>query len=115
MALSSGEAEYYALVKTAAEALGVQALAADLGWSMRVRIFLDSSAAKAMASRVGLGRVRHLEVRYLWVQQSVKRGRLQIVKINGKVNPADIATKPKNSTEMQEQASRIGGRIVLRD
>ena len=53
LALSSGEAESYALVKTAAEALGVQALAADLGWSMRVRIFVDSAAAKAMASRVG--------------------------------------------------------------
>ena len=46
-ALSSGEAEYYALVKAAAEALEVQALAQDLGWTFGVRIWVDSSAAKA--------------------------------------------------------------------
>ena len=63
IALSSGESEYYALVKTAAECFGVQALAKDLGWSWEVIIWIDSSAAKSMASRVGLGRVRHLECR----------------------------------------------------
>ena len=31
-AMSSAEAEYYAMVKASAEALGIQALAADLGW-----------------------------------------------------------------------------------
>ena len=32
VAMSSGEAEYYALVKGAAEGLGMQALMKDLGW-----------------------------------------------------------------------------------
>ena len=59
-ALSSGEAEYYALVKAAAEALGIQALAKDLGLEMNIRFWADSTAAKAIVVRIGLGKVRHM-------------------------------------------------------
>ena len=38
VAQSSGEAEYYALTKAAAEGLGVQALMEDLGWKANVRL-----------------------------------------------------------------------------
>jgi len=100
-ALSSGEAEYYAVVKAAAEALGMQSLAADLGWAVDVRIMVDSSAAKAMASRAGLGRVRHMEVRHLWVQDAVARRRIVIKKVGGKSNPADTLTKPLGHTVVQ--------------
>ncbi len=65
-ALSSAEAEYFAIVKAAAETLGIEALAKDLGWEVRIHAMVDSTAAKAIASRNGLGKVRHLEVRYLF-------------------------------------------------
>ena len=61
IAQSSGEAEYYALARAAAEALGLQSVMADLGWRSTIRIWVDSSAAKALASRTGLGRVQHME------------------------------------------------------
>ena len=64
IALSSGEAEYYSLVKAATEGFGLQALAEDLGWSFDVQLHVDSSAAKSMASRKGVGKVRHLAMRY---------------------------------------------------
>ena len=114
MALSSGEAEYDALVKAAAEALGAQALALDLGWTTKVRIWIDASAAKSMASRIGLGKMRHLEVRYLWLQGAVKQGRLVMVKIKGTENPADIATKPKSADVIKEQVQRSGVVLVQR-
>ncbi len=56
---SSGEAECYALVRVAMEALGVQSIMNDLGWSPSIRLWFDSSAAKSISSRIGLGRVRH--------------------------------------------------------
>ena len=93
-ALSSGEAEFYAAVKAAAEALGLQSLAADLGWAADVVLHVDSTAAKAIASRAGLGRVRHLEVRFLWLQDAVAKRRIAIRKVRGKSNPADLLTKP---------------------
>ena len=50
-ALSSGEAEYYAMATGCADGLGLQSLAQDLGWRVEVRIWTDSSAAKAVANR----------------------------------------------------------------
>ena len=61
VATSSGEAEYYAIVKAASEALGIEALARDLGWKAKIQILVDSSAARVIASRTGLGKTRHIE------------------------------------------------------
>lgn len=44
-ATSSGESELYDLFRGAAEALGPQAALADLGCTMRSKVFVDSSAA----------------------------------------------------------------------
>ena len=96
VAMRSGEAEYSGAVTGAAEALSVQAVAKELGWPMKVRLWVDSSAAKAVASRTGLGKVRHLEVKFLWLQEVVREGRVEICKIKGENNIADIGTKPLN-------------------
>ena len=93
VALSSGEAEYYAMVKGTLEGIGLQSLARDLGWELELRLFVDSSAAKAIASRKGLGKVRHIEVRHLWLQQAVRDKKLVLRKVLGKENPSDLLTK----------------------
>ena len=111
-ALSSGEAEYYALVGGAAEALGLKSLAADLGWQMDVRLWSDAKAARGMASRRGLGRTRHIDVRLLWLQQAVKAKRLVILKIKGRENPADHLTKAISRTETECALKWLGGEIV---
>jgi hypothetical protein len=94
VALSSGEAEFYAAGKAAVEVLGARSLFADLGWSAKLQICMDAEAARAIASRQGIGKVRHLEVRYLWLQDQVRRGSIKLVKVWGKENPADVLTKP---------------------
>ena len=48
VATSSGEAEFNALVRGAAEALGVKAGLDELGWEMPIDIMTDSAAAKSM-------------------------------------------------------------------
>ena len=53
----------------------------------------DSSAAKGMASRKGLGKVRHVEVNQLWVQQKVGAGEIELRKVEGANNLADALTK----------------------
>ena len=107
-ALSSGEAEYYALVTGAAEALGVQALAAELGWTMSVRLWTDSTASISVASRRGLGKLRHVELRLLWLQDALKEGRLKIMKVPGLLNVADHLTKTKALEEFKEISEKAG-------
>jgi hypothetical protein len=108
VAQSSGEAEYYALVRAAAEALGLQSILTDLGWRATIRLWVDSSAAKAIASRAGLGRVRHMEVKFLWLQQALKDKKLFVFKVPGQANPADIMTKPHGMKEVKDIMGKIG-------
>ena len=53
----------------------------------------DSSVAKSFVSRRGLGKMRHLEVRDLWLQEEVLKGCVKVEKIPGESNPADLMTK----------------------
>ena len=65
----------------------------DLGSNVRICVMTDSSAAKGMASRKGLGKVRHVEVNQLWVQQKVGTGEIELRKVEGANNLADALTK----------------------
>ena len=114
VAMSVGEAEYYSLVKAAAEGLGIQSVMNDLGWGVKVRIWVDSATAKSVASRIGMGKIRHMEVKFLWVQEAVKLRRVEVRKIPGVKNPADIQTKPKSSNEQFEKLAAINGKLVKR-
>ena len=54
IALSSGEADYYALVKSASVAIGVRKLARDLGvqYDGGIRLNTDASAAIRIINRI---------------------------------------------------------------
>ena len=93
IALSSGEAEYYGMVKGASMAMGVQSVLGDLGYEVKIRIRTDASAAKGIASRRGLGKVRHIEVSQLWLQEKVATGAIEVMKVKGEGNLADALTK----------------------
>ena len=110
-ALSSGEAEYYTMVAGCAEGLGMQALAEDLGWKGKVRMWTDSSAAKAVANRRGLGKLRYVELKWLWVQDMVKEGRVQLGTVKGTENVADHLMKPKTREELVEVLRRVGAEL----
>ena len=61
---STGEADY-GLVKGGSNSLGMRALMEDLGVGVKLRLKSDASAAIGIASRRGLGKIRHLEVSQL--------------------------------------------------
>ena len=58
--------------------------------------------------RTGLGKVRHMAVQYMWVQQMVREKWIIVRKIEGTENPADILTKPKNRMEMAVTLKKVG-------
>ena len=67
--LSSGEAE----VKGVTEGLGVQSLAWDVGLQVKLAARADSSAVTGICRRSGIGRVRHLAVGELVVQERLRQ------------------------------------------
>ena len=100
IALSSAEAELYGIVKGAAQGLGIQAVLAEARAPRRLRVHSDASAAIGIVRRAGLGKVRHLHVQELWIQDAVATGRLEVVKIDGKENPADGLTKHLGAADL---------------
>ena len=91
--LSSAEAELGALVKAAAEAIGITQMAAGLGRKVMSDVYVDSSAALAVVNRKGCGKLRHVRVGQLWVQQLAEEDEVKFKKIWGEENPADLGTK----------------------
>ena len=109
--LSSGEAEYYGLVTAARAGLGHQSLMMemDLGLKLPVTAWTDSSAAIGIASRSGLGKLRHLETHTLWLQEKCRTGAITVKKVRGEVNPADLFTKHLASREKVHQLLGLFG------
>ena len=93
IALSSGEAELYALVKAASQAKGLCSLMADFGLETKTSVHTNSTAAIWIVHRRGLGKTRHIEVQYLWVQDNVNRKTMSVEKVGTKEDPADMFTK----------------------
>lgn len=67
----------------------------------------DSTAAIGVCRRRGLGRIRHLAVAELWLQDKVRSGELSLHKVLGKDNPADALTKAVDATTLQTALARM--------
>ena len=108
--LSSAEAELVAAVKTATEVIGITQLAGDWGTDMEGQIYVDSNAVIGVANRRGNGRLRHVRVGTLWIQEKVEEDELRIGKVAGERNPADLLTKNLCAAKMKQFVEMCGQR-----
>ena len=83
-------------------ALGFRSMAADLGEEVKLVLRSDSAAALGIIGRRGLGKVRHLETGYLWLQDLVTARRISVKKVKGTDNPADLGTKHLKAEDVQK-------------
>ena len=91
--LSSAEAELVAAVRATTEGIGLTQLAEGWGLQMSAEIHVDSSAALAVTARRGNGKLRHVRVGQLWIQELAERKEVRFSKVDGYNNPADLCTK----------------------
>ena len=110
IALSSAEAEYYSMVEGAVKAIGLRTMLGELGVAHAgpVMLFSDSSAARAFAARRGLGRMRHVDTRTLWLQAAVQKQTIELGRVLGRENPADMLTKYLAASDLRDHLSRLG-------
>ena len=83
IALSTGESEYCALVKGGSAGLGMQSLLQNLCVEKDLIVESDSSAANGHVNRIGLGKMRHIQTRFLWLQERTSRGDLKVNYVQG--------------------------------
>ena len=84
----------------------------DFGVNVAIRVNTDASAAKGMANRKGLGKVRHIAFNQLWIQDRISKGDLTITKVNGKENVADNLTKHVNAEDIRVHLCKTGQTIA---
>ena len=78
VALSTAESEYISITKGAAHALEVRSAMVVFGLTFNVVSETHASAGRAMATRRGVGRVRHMDARLVWLQQLCAEGVVQV-------------------------------------
>ena len=81
ISLSSGESEFYALVKAVSMALGAEEMGRDIGVVLKPRVKYDAAAGAGIASRRGVVRVRHLHTPSWWAQRFVQEGRVTLAEV----------------------------------
>ena len=107
--LSSGEAELVALTQVVSEAILIKKVwnfLTELEVDMIART--DSSVARAIAQRAGVGRVRHLQTSCLWIQQWCARRELKVLAIPTEKNPADVGTKVLTASRLRMLCGTMG-------
>ena len=92
---------------------GILNIMLEMGFSIteRIQLFTDSSAAKSFVSRTGLGRMKHLEIRDLWLQREVGLGKVLVNKVEGPRNPADLLIKYLKRWEIELRLKLMGLRV----
>ena len=71
-------------------------------------VMSDAVAAIGIVKRQGLGRVRHLAVADLWIQQKAKEGVVHYAKLDGSVNTSDMLTKPVEQEVLGRHMGELG-------
>ena len=112
MALSSAEAELYGLVKASAETMGLISMYKDLGTHMNGVVKGDASVALAIVARRGLGKLRHLDTNYLWIQEKAAKDDLNMKKVAGVDDGADQFTKTLSWNEIQSHIHKLSSQFV---
>ena len=80
----------------------------EWGISADLIIKSDAVAAIGMVKRQGLGRIRHLAVADLWIQQKAKSGEVHYKKLEGSKNVSDILTKPVETEVLDRHMAAMG-------
>eukprot|EP00438_Fugacium_kawagutii_P015960 Skav227097 [mRNA] locus=scaffold199:26190:27674:+ [translate_table: standard] len=114
IALSSAEAELYAINTGSTEALHARNLLLELlnSKKINIKIHTDSSAGKSMATRIGSSKkAKHIDIKHLFIQQLVAYDIVRILKIHTNNNPADILTKYVSTETLQRHLHNVGLKV----
>ena len=107
ISLSSGEAELYAIVKGSCEGIGMQRILQEFGVKCSLTVATDSAAARGTVMRSGAGRLKHVALNSLWVQEQAAIGRITYEKIPRSDNVADLLTHHWSHMEGQRHIENM--------
>ena len=69
---------------------------------------MDAAAAIDMLEVRCLGRAKHIDTRWMWIQSSIRKGEIKLLKVHAKSNPADLTTKFLKAEEAEKHLAEMG-------
>ena len=92
VAVSSAEAELNAMLKCGQELISFRQLLEEMSIQKQLELRGDSSAALGIVARKGCGKVKHLSVKQLWLQERIAGKEVTVLKVPRFENVADALT-----------------------
>ena len=83
----------------------------EIGVKLDIVIKCDASAAVGIVMRRGLGKLRHIDLTQLWLQEKVAQGALKVTKVKTGENKSDALTKYLAAQEIKKQLEMTGQRV----
>ncbi len=74
----------------------------------KVVVHTDSTAAMSIVRKTGLCGIKHLDLKLLKLQDEYRMKKLDIVKVDGKLNPADVLTKEVDASTLVSMKAGYG-------
>jgi hypothetical protein len=109
ISLSSCESELHSIVSSMCDCLFIRrCLEFMLGTKLLQAHYTDSSSARQLVARQGVGKVRHLAGKILWVQSKVREGEALLSQISRSFNISDVGTKPPSKKRLVAMMAEIG-------
>jgi transposase InsO family protein len=110
VALSSCEAEFYALADVVKELLWLKQFLAELGIPIDgpIVVGIDNQAAIALAQNpVSHQRTKHIDIRYFFLREHIEAGTIKLQYVNTKDNVADLLTKNVSAAVFDTLVDRL--------
>ena len=84
----------------------------EIGLNKKGLMLSDASAALGIIERRGLGKLRHIDTSYLWLQEVNATRFIRYGKVPGKDNPADLGTKNLSNEDVQRHLHKLRMRLA---
>ena len=106
-ASSSGEVELHGIVDNSARGTFTKHMYEEMGRIINIDVETDPTAAIGMCSRTGVGKTRHIQFRWLWIQDAIRDKVVRLRKVRGTDNEADMGTKDLDRPTHQRSLQKL--------
>ena len=107
-ALSSDESAWCALTHAACAVIGMKNLSRDFGRNLEAHLMGDASAASGIGARRGVGKIRHLETRTLWLEKHITEKEIIRQRKKGSETPGDLGSKYHDQKTLWKHVTASG-------
>jgi len=109
VALSSGQSEIASATESIREAMLLQFNLEFAGFgNLPIKVHIDASVARAFIHRIGVGKQKHIDIKFCWLQDAAARNKFQTHKIPREENPGDCLTHPPTAKDLQKFCPMLG-------